>query len=114
MAAKKAGKKVTAKSVIENGIKSGWTIARIVKTVKAKVPGSKITEQVVRVYASTMHKNGDITLEQKNKYLIRKKGDKPKAVVKKKKVAPKKKAGKKAASKKKVAKKKAVKKSKTK
>ena len=104
--ATKATKKVTAKSIITNGIKAGWTIARIVKDVLKKVPGSKVTEQHVRIYASTMCKNGEITAEQKDKYLIRKKTGK--AVTKK--AAPKKKAVKKAAPKKKVAKKAAPKK----
>lgn len=108
--AKLAKKKVTAKSVIRNGINSGHTIARIVKDVKKKVPGSNVVDQHVRIYASTMCKNKEITAEQKDKYLIRKKTGK--AVAKKvvKKAAPKKKAVKKAAPKKKVAKKAAPKK----
>ena len=114
--AKPATKKVTAKSVIRNGINSGHTIARIVKDVKKKVPGSNVVDQHVRIYASTMCKNKEITAEQKDKYLIRKKTGKAvakkaapkKAVVKK--AAPKKKVAKKAAPKKKVVKKAAPKK----
>ncbi len=101
MATKKAGKKVTAKSIITKGIKSGWTMARIIKDVLKKVPGSKISEQVVRVYASSMCKSGEISQQQKEKYLIRKTG---KAVAKKKvvkKKPPMKKAVKKKAAKKK-------------
>jgi len=93
-----AGSKVTAKSIITNGIINGWTIARIVKAVQKAKPKSAFSEQVVRIYASALFKNKEINAEQKDKYLIRKKV--------KKAVAPKKKAVKKAASKKKVVKKK--------
>ena len=107
--AKQAKKKVrvTAKSIITNGIKSGYTLARIVKDVKKKVPGSNVVDQHVRIYASTMFKNKEINAVQKDKYLIRKKGLKTKAVIKvKKKAAPKKKVVKKKAAKKKTVKKK--------
>lgn len=83
----KAKIRITVKSIITNGLINGWTMARILKTVATKVPGSVANEKHVRVYASSMHKEGDITLERKNKYLVRPKKAspaKPKAVVKKK------------------------------
>ncbi len=104
----KAKPRVTVKSIITNGILNGWTMARILKTVKKKAPNSKANEQHVRVYASTMHKNKEIDLERKNKYLVRPKKTtttKPKAVVKKKTTTTKSKA----VVKKKAAKKKAAK-----
>lgn len=61
--------KVSAKSVIEDGITSGKSVAVILSSVAKKVPDSKADESHVRFYANKMLRDGTLDEETaKTKY----------------------------------------------
>lgn len=66
---KEAVKKVTAAAVIKEGIEKAWTVDKILKQVHAKVDNSKADESHVKYYAGQMFRDGDITEEEKAKYV---------------------------------------------
>ena len=63
-----ATKKVTAKSVICEGLLKGWKVPKILEKVAAKVEGSKADESHIRYYVNQLHKSGEMSDELKAKY----------------------------------------------
>ena len=61
--------KVTAKSVICEGIIKGRSVEAILKNVAKKVPTSKADASHITYYANTLLKAGEIKQEQRDKYV---------------------------------------------
>ena len=71
--------KVTASTVIRDGIAKGWTVDRILKTCKEKVPTSNADTSHVLYYANEQHRKGNIDDELRDKYINTRKVANPKA-----------------------------------
>lgn len=60
--------RVTVKSIIEDGIKNGYTSARILKDVAKKKPDSKADETHIKYYSGQLKRAGEIDEETHQKY----------------------------------------------
>jgi len=64
-------KKVTAKSVIENGLDKGWTAERILKDVAKKIPDSKADASHIKYYVRERVRKQAMSAADAEKYGVK-------------------------------------------